>query len=74
MKVTFDCSPEEARRLMGLPDLSEVHEAYVARLKAMVSDGMTPEMVAEMMKGWSSMGEASLQLWEQMLAGASARK
>jgi methylated-DNA-[protein]-cysteine S-methyltransferase len=30
VKVEVDCTPEEARRFMGLPDLTPVHEAYVA--------------------------------------------
>ena len=36
MKVTvdIDCTPEEARRFMGLPDLSEVHAAYVDKMLA----------------------------------------
>ena len=31
MKVTVDvdCTPEEARRFLGLPDLTPVHQAYV---------------------------------------------
>src|ERR1700712_2838966 len=34
MKVTVDvdCTPEEARRFLGLPDLSPVHDAYVAKM------------------------------------------
>ncbi|MEA3017690.1 MAG: hypothetical protein QOI38_2412, partial [Sphingomonadales bacterium] len=46
MKVTIDidCTPEEARRFMGLPDLTPVHEAYVERLKGAVADGATPEL------------------------------
>ena len=41
MKVTVDvdCTPEEARRFLGLPDLSPVHEAYVEKMKAAVTDG-----------------------------------
>lgn len=69
MKVTVDvdCTPEEARRFLGLPDLTPVHEAYVEKLQATVRDGVGPEAMAEMMKSWGPMGEAGMGLWRQML-------
>jgi hypothetical protein len=69
MKVTVDvdCTPEEARRFLGLPDLSPVHEAYVAKMKSAVTDGPTPEMLGDMMKAWGPMNEAGMNMWKQML-------
>ena len=69
MKVTvdIDCTPEEARRFLGLPDLTPVHDAYVARMKSAVSDGPTPEMFGDMMKAWGPMNEAGMNIWKQML-------
>ena len=71
MKVTVDvdCTPEEARRFLGLPDLSQVHAAYVEKMQAAVRDsaGTGPEMVAEMMKSWGPMSEAGMGMWRQML-------
>ena len=48
MKVTVDvdCTPEEARRFMGLPDLSQVHEAYVERMRKTVAEGVGPMVKA----------------------------
>ncbi|MEA3030903.1 MAG: hypothetical protein QOG13_2228 [Sphingomonadales bacterium] len=69
MKVTVDvdCTPEEARRFLGLPDLSPVHAAYVEKMKSAVTDGPTPEMFGEMMKAWGPMNEAGMGMWKQML-------
>jgi len=69
MKVTIDidCTPEEARRFMGLPDLAPVHEAYIEKMRSAVADGATPEMFADMMKSWGPMSEAGLGMWRQML-------
>lgn len=71
MKVTVDvdCTPEEARRFLGLPDLSSVHEAYVEKMKSAVRDGpsMGPEAFGEMMKAWGPMSEAGIGMWRQML-------
>jgi hypothetical protein len=71
MKVTVDvdCTPEEARRFLGLPDLSPVHEAYVERMRKAMSEGVTPEAVGELMKSWGPMSEAGMSLWKGMLEG-----
>lgn len=76
MKVTvdFDCTPEEARRFMGLPDLSSVHEAYLEKMRKLVSDGLTPDMMGDMMKSWGPMSEARLNMWTQMLGQMSGKK
>lgn len=69
MKVTVDvdCTPEEARRFLGLPDLSPVHTAYVEKMKSAVTDGPTPEMFSDMMKAWGPTNEAGMNMWKQML-------
>ena len=76
MKVTvdFDCTPEEARRLMGLPDLTPVHEAYVEKMRKAAAEGLTPETVTEMMKAWSPMGEASMNMWKAMFDQMSGKR
>jgi hypothetical protein len=76
MKVTVnvDCTPEEARRFLGLPDLTPVHQAYVDKLQRTVSDGITPDMVTDMMKSWGPMTEAGLGVWRQMFEQMSGKK
>jgi len=65
--VDVDCTPEEARRFMGLPDLAPLHEAYLAKMKTAIDQGITPDMVQSMIADWSPMGEAGFSMWRQML-------
>lgn len=65
--VDVDCTPEEARRFLGLPDLTSVHEAYLDKMKAFVTEGATPEMFGDVMKAWGPMNEAGMNMWRQML-------
>ena len=65
--VDVDCTPEEARRFLGLPDLTPVHEAYLDKMKAFVTEGATPEMFGDVMKAWGPMNEAGMTMWRQML-------
>ncbi len=68
VSVDVDCTPEEARRFLGLPDLSSVHEAYVDKMKAAIVEGVGtgPEAFADMMKAWGPMSEAGMGMWRQM--------
>ena len=69
MKVTvdIDCTPEEARRFMGLPDLTPVHQAYVERMQRAVSEGMTPEAISEVIRTWGPMSEGAMTMWRTMI-------
>ena len=48
--VDVDCTPQEARAFLGLPDMESVHEAYLGRIKEAMRDGVTPAMVQDMLK------------------------
>lgn len=76
MKITVnvDCTPEEARRFMGLPDLTAVHEAYVEKMKKATEEGIGPESVAEIMKSWAPMSEAGMAMWRSMMEGMGSRR
>ena len=69
MKITMDieCTPEEARRLMGLPDMAPIHDIYLDKLKDTMSEGLTPETVDRMIRTWTPMGEVGMNAWRQMI-------
>lgn len=76
MKVTVDvdCTPEEARRFMGLPDLTPVHDAYVERMKKATTEAFTPDAAANLMKQWGPMNEAGMNMWKQMFDQMGGKK
>ncbi len=62
MKISFDidCNPEEARRFLGLPDVTPVNEAFVEELAKRAGD-MAQEMDAgKLMEQWMSAGVQGL--------------
>ena len=69
MKITMDieCTPEEARRLMGLPDMAPIHDIYLDKLKETMSQGLTTETVDQMIRTWTPMGEVGMNAWRQMI-------
>ncbi|ATE63290.1 DUF6489 family protein [Rhizorhabdus dicambivorans] len=79
ISVDVDCTPEEARRFMGLPDMTAVHDAYIDKMKKTIEEGVTPDALETMMRNWMPMGEAGMNMWRTMFdqigrAGGSTSK
>lgn len=69
VNVEIECSPEEARRFLGLPDVSKANEVYVESMtKAMQGVGSL-EQLQEMAKQIAPMGQFGMQLFQQFLEG-----
>lgn len=66
ISVDVDCTPEEARRFMGLPDLTSVHAVYLSKLERMVDEGISADNVEAMVKAWSPVGDAGMAMWRQL--------
>jgi Family of unknown function (DUF6489) len=68
MKVTIevDCTPIEARSFLGLPDVSPLHDIYLERMKTLVEQGVTPALVGDVVKSWSTMGDAGMAIASQV--------
>jgi len=72
INVEVECTPEEARRAMGLPDFSPVHERYIALLlESIDKQAVAPEMVETLMRSWAPMGEAGMNFWRKMFEAGS---
>ena len=70
--VEVDCTPEEVRRLMGLPDLTEVHEAYLNQVKDVMKSGVSPDMIEGMVRNWVPMGGAGVDLVKDLIGQFSS--
>jgi len=73
VNVEVDCTPEEARRAMGLPDLAPIHERYVAMMLETMEGGVKPEMLESMLRNWGPMGEASMSMWRRLFDAGTGK-
>ena len=81
MKIHFDidCTPEEARTFLGLPDVSALQADVVAKLRERLLanvDSMDPETLLKTWmpagaEGWEKMVKG---FWDQMGAAPGAHK
>ncbi len=65
MKVTIniDCSPEEARAFLGLPDLQPMQQSMMAEVQKRMEQTIKSMDPETMLKTWLP---ASLEGWEQL--------
>ena len=68
VQITIDLTPIEARTLMGLPDVTPLHDLYLDRMKSLVEDGVTPELVGSVVKSWSTLGDAGMSMMQQLFS------
>ena len=78
MTIEVDCTPEEARRFMGLPDVSALNEHLVNEMKGRIDSNMSMMSPDEMIKNWTAFGAGAQdqfrKLMEIGIAGASTKK
>ncbi len=74
LNIEIECTPEEARQVMGLPDLAPVQDRYVAKLADMAEGGIKPEMIEALIRNWNPMGETGMGLWRKLFEAGSQRK
>lgn len=84
MKVSFDidCTPEEARRMLGLPDVTPVNEAIVAELtkraaemaQNMDADKMMQQWMTAGVQGFGDMQKAFMEQFARAQSGTGGAK
>ncbi|MGB7405204.1 MAG: DUF6489 family protein [Pacificimonas sp.] len=81
VKLNIDCTPQEARAFFGLPDLSPVHDAYVARMSRYAEEGLSQEDMQRAMSQWmggmsalSDQGMAGFRTMMAAMGGAAGKE
>jgi len=73
VNVELDCTPEEMRRFMGLPDVSAVNDKYVEGVKSAMEGATNIEQLQSLAKNIAPMGEMGLRFFQSLMeSGASS--
>lgn len=69
MKITIevDCTPEEARNFMGLPDVSAANNIYVENITKAMSGVSNPAQLQEYASALAPMGQVGLKLFQSFV-------
>jgi hypothetical protein len=73
MKVKFeiDCTPEEARAFLGLPDVTPLNEHMVSEMTKRLDANIAMLQPEEMLKAWTGFGLNAQEQFRQLMTAAA---
>jgi hypothetical protein len=79
MKISLDidCSPEEARKFFGLPEVQPLQEALIREVQERISANIKAMDAKALIDTWLPATLKGFEQWQQMFAqmtGGSSRK
>jgi hypothetical protein len=69
VNIEIDCSPDEARRFMGLPDVEKANAVYVDAFAAAMKGAGNVEQVQEYARQLAPMGQMGLKMFQSFVEG-----
>ena len=69
--VEVDCTPEEARRFLGLPDMKPIQDAMSEHIQERVTTAMSMFEPDALLKTWFPMGGAGMEQFQNAFRAAS---
>ena len=67
MTIEVDCTPEEARRFLGLPDVTALNDQLVEEMQKRVSANMSMLSPDEVMKSWMTFGAGAQEQFRKLM-------
>jgi hypothetical protein len=74
MTIEVDCSPEEARRFLGLPDVSGLNDHLVSEMTKRIDSNMSLLNPEEFMKNWMSFGTGAQEQFRKFMEAATTTR
>lgn len=70
MKIEVDCTPEEARAFMGLPDVSVLNDQLVGEMRKRLTANINMLAPEELMKNWMAFGTGAQEQFRNLMTAA----
>ncbi len=69
--VEIDCTPEEARQFMGLPDVAKANDFYVDAMTKAMKGAANVDQLQDFAKTMAPMGQIGMNLFKQFMDGGA---
>ncbi|MHA7820618.1 MAG: DUF6489 family protein [Erythrobacter sp.] len=69
VNIEIDCTPEEARSFMGLPDVSKANDLYVDNITKAMKGVSNPAQMQEFAQALAPMGQVGMKLFQSFVEG-----
>lgn len=78
IQIEVDCTLEEARQFLGLPDVAPMQEALMRQLQDRLSDALAGRDTEALLKAWMPAGVQGLEqmqkaFWSQFAGGKGSK-
>lgn len=70
--VEVECTPEEARSFLGLPDVSKANGVYIDMISKAMKGAGSVDQVQDFARNIAPMGQVGLKLFQQFVESSSA--
>ena len=70
--VEIDCTPEEARQFMGLPDVGKANDFYVDAMTKAMKGASNIDQLQDFANAMAPMGQVGMNLFKQFMEGGAA--
>jgi len=70
MSIEIDCTPQEARTFLGLPDVTGLNEKLVDEMQSRMTANMALLSPEELMKNWTAFGVGAQEQFRKLMASA----
>ncbi len=71
MTIEVDCTPEEARAFMRLPDVTPLNDHLVNEMQKRLSANINMLAPEELMKNWMSFGAGAQEQFRNLMTAAA---
>ena len=73
INIELDMSPEEARRLMGLPDVTALQNEMLDQMRKRMKTAVDTSDPEAMLRAWMPMGAEGFEQFQKFLWDSAAR-
>ncbi|MBP7701412.1 MAG: hypothetical protein KA098_02315 [Phenylobacterium sp.] len=70
MTIEIDCSPQEARAFLGLPDVSGLNDKLVEEMQKRMTANMAMLSPDELIKNWTAFGVGAQEQFRNLMNAA----
>ena len=70
MTIEIDCTPQEARAFLGLPDVTALNENLVEEMQKRMTANMAMLSPDELIKSWTAFGVGAQEQFRNLMSAA----
>lgn len=67
VNIEIDCTPEEARSFLGLPDVTKANDLYVENITKAMKGVSNPSQMQEYAQALAPMGQVGLKMFQNFV-------